>query len=419
MQYIRKNGMIDIDDAIERGIILPNEPELHGARKNKFWFNDYEWMYKEVDNDYSTYEEYAELICYEIAKLLQINNAEYDLATYQGKKGVITRSVVNKNEKIVSGTELLTQVYENYFVPKMHLYEKFIELSSSFQLDTIEDYEKLSDNKKEEFNKQMITLYNQSYFSIEDLIKYDEKKDIGFLYEYCMNLQNIYTPDFKEMKNGILISNNLYDIWSTVEIYCKISGYQINTKDFMSDLINMFIFDIITSQGDRHADNWSIIINKEDNTMKLAGLYDNSGAFTLNRKKAIMNINDFSNRLKTETRPGKRQGIYRQLSETIEHSFSGIKISDDDVRIRKKNAQLMNSFIAQSSDDFIERLKKFTGLLTPENIEIIFDNIEKKTKTKMPEIVKNVTREVLNHNLEMIKGKLKTEKGEQHANRKI
>ena len=55
MERVRRNGMIDINAAIEQGLIQYNEAEVHGARKNKFWLNNYTWMYKEVDNDYNTY----------------------------------------------------------------------------------------------------------------------------------------------------------------------------------------------------------------------------------------------------------------------------------------------------------------------------------------------------------------------------
>ena len=419
MQYIRKNGMIDVNDAMEKGLIVFDETEIHGARKNKFWFNDYTWMYKEVDNEYGTYEEYSEIICYELSKLLNISSAEYDLATYNGKRGVITRSVTDSDKKMISGTEILNDVFEDYFVPKIYLYDDFIKLLNYFQINSINDYEKLSENDKDNFNKKIIQVYNKSCFSVDDFIKYDENFDIKSLFEYCNELKDIYPTNFTEMKNGIIMSNNLYDIWSAVEIYCKIGGYSIDIEKFMNDLSNMFIFDIITNQGDRHADNWSIIIDKNDYTVKLTALYDNSGALALNREKAIVNIDDFSRRLKVETKPGKQKGIYRQLKQTIEHSFSGVKISADDVSNRRKNDELLDSFIYQSSKEFVNKLEQSISLLTIENIETIFNNIEIRTEHPIPEIVKNVTREVLNYNIRKIDEKISTWKGEQNEHRRI
>ena len=136
--------MIDVNDAIERKLIVFSEEEKKGARHNKFWFNNYTWMYKDVDNECNTYEEYAELISYEIAKLLGIECAEYDLATFNGNKGVITRSLVKNNEKIISGDELLKTIYEEYFVPKMRLYNGFKKFSEINGITSIDDLNKLT-----------------------------------------------------------------------------------------------------------------------------------------------------------------------------------------------------------------------------------------------------------------------------------
>lgn len=411
MDYIRVNGMIDINDAIGKGLIQYNEAEVHGARKNKFWFNDYTWMYKEVDNEFNTYEEYAELICYELSKLLNIRAAEYDLATFNGKKGVITRSVIGKNEKLIHGTELLNEVYEDFFVLKQTLNKNFQYLLKNYQIETIEDLDKLPQEVRNDFINQLIQLYNQSCVSPEDFIQNSSSVNINVLFDYCKDLEEIYPDNFVQMKNGIITSNNLYDIWSAVEIYCKMSGYTVDTESFMSSLTDMFVFDLITNQGDRHADNWGIVIDKETNTIRLASLYDNSGAFALNREKAIVNIADFAERLKIEKRPGKAKGIYSKMKQTIEHSFSGMKIYATDVLERKKNTSLIESYLHESSDEFIKRLEEVLELITNDNIDLIFCEIQTKTGQSVPDIVKNVTRQILMFNKDKINEMLTIKKG--------
>ena len=411
MGYIRVNGMIDINDAIGKGLIQYNEAEVHGARKNKFWFNDYTWMYKEVDNEFNTYEEYAELICYELSKLLNIRAAEYDLATFNGKKGVITRSVIGKNEKLIHGTELLNEVYEDFFVLKQTLNKNFQYLLKNYQIETIEDLDKLPQEVRNDFINQLIQLYNQSCVSPEDFIQNSSSVNINVLFDYCKDLDEMYPDNFVQMKNGIITSNNLYDIWSAVEIYCKMSGYTVDTEIFMSNLTDMFVFDLITNQGDRHADNWGIVIDKETNTIRLASLYDNSGAFALNREKAIVNITDFAERLKIEKRPGKAKGIYSKMKQTIEHSFSGMKIYATDVLERKKNTSLIESYLHESSDEFIKRLEEVLELITNDNIDLIFCEIQTKTGQPVPDIVKNVTRQILMFNKDKINEMLTIKKG--------
>lgn len=411
MERVRRNGMIDINAAIEQGLIQYNEAEVHGARKNKFWFNNYTWMYKEVDNDYNTYEEYAEVICYELSKLLSIRSAEYDLASFNGKKGVITRSVINDHEKLIHGTELLNEVYEDYFVLKQTLHKSFKKLLERYNIKTLEEFHKLPKQDKISFQEKLMRLYNQSCVNPEDFINDLDEININELFNYCLDLDELYPDNFVDMKNGIITSNNLYDIWSAVEIYCKMSGYTLDTESFMTDLTDMFVFDLITNQGDRHADNWGIVIDRNTNTIKLASLYDNSGALSLNREKAIVNIDEFSKRLKIEKRPGKVKGIYAKMKETIEHSFSGVKIYAEDVLERKRNTQLIETYISDSSEEFQERLEEKLSLITDENLDMIFCEIESKTQQPIPDVVKNVARQILMFNKNKINDMLSVKKG--------
>lgn len=269
------------------------------------------------------------------------------------------------------------------------------------------------------FDKRLIDFYNQSCFSIDDFMLDSEVGNIKNLFDYCQELEDMYSSNFIEMKNGIIMSNNLYDIWYAIEVFGRISGYTIDVEKFMNDLTNMFVFDIIVSQGDRHADNWSVVIHKDTDILQLSALYDNSGALALNRGKAIANIDDFSKRLKIETKPGKIKGIHRQMKDTINHSFSGVKVSFEDVKKRSRNDELIENFITQSSDEFVAKLDTAISLLSEDNIELIFNNIESKTGVPVPEIVKNVTREVLNHNIRKIEEKISVLRGEKNGLRKI
>lgn len=406
MEYVRVNGMIDINDAILKGLVKYDEPEYHGTRKNKFWFNDYTWMYKDVDNEFDTYEEYAEVLSYEIAKLVGISCAEYDLATFNGNKGVITKSVVPKGEKIISGTELLTTVYNEYMVNIINQFNCFKDLLEKYNINSYEECELLDYERKKSFKSGVLDIYKRICFL--NNCSYVRVSNFRGIFDYIYYLNEAYSSKFVEYKNGIIMSNNLYDIWDAVELYCRISGYTVDTKSFMDDLINMLIFDIITGQGDRHADNWSIIIDKNGH-VRLAGLYDNSGALSLNREKALNNIKDFSDRLKCEKNPGKINGIIRQLNNTINHAFSGLKITKENIENRSKNNEIISTFISHSSEEFIDKLRNFIGILSDENIIKIFNNIEEKTGYPVPDKVKVSTLEVINYNRSLIKNMVMTE----------
>lgn len=83
--------------------------------KAKFWFqfNDsHLTLFKEGRP--GTGENWAEKVCCEIASLLDLPHAEYELAIWRDKKGVITPSLVPNNGRLILGNELLARVYQQY-----------------------------------------------------------------------------------------------------------------------------------------------------------------------------------------------------------------------------------------------------------------------------------------------------------------
>lgn len=82
--------------------------------KAKFWYHlDDQLILFKVGRP-NTGENWAEKACCEIARLLDLPHAEYELARWGDKKGVITPSVVPKNGGLILGNELLARVYDKY-----------------------------------------------------------------------------------------------------------------------------------------------------------------------------------------------------------------------------------------------------------------------------------------------------------------
>ena len=123
-ESLRENGRINISKGISNGIIHKSEVELEGAR-NKFWFNDCNYMFKEIFE--GSYEDYAELISSELAKEFGIECATYDLAICDGKLGVITKNFVNEDleEELISGTVIINEVYQMYILPLQEICAKY------------------------------------------------------------------------------------------------------------------------------------------------------------------------------------------------------------------------------------------------------------------------------------------------------
>lgn len=412
MAFKRVEGRIDINYEIENRNIVVNEEEQRGTRTNKFWFNNYEYMYKDVYQ--LTYEDYAEIIAYKLAEQVGINCAKYDLAIFNGNKGVITENLIkdNENEEMISGTEIISMVYTEYFIPRLYIIEKYHELITQYNAKNIYEFSNLSNDKQLELRNKLLSLIeevtNKKIEYSNNKINYPEIEEI---YEYFDNISESYNPDFIEMKNGIIKANNLYDIWNVLEIYAKTNNLDYNIEEIMNNLINMFIFDIITSQGDRHADNWSIIKNNKDNSIRLCPLYDNSGICDLNREKGMKSILEYIQSLNNPTlHEKKKHKIQKLLETTINHSNSGLKVDKIDVNKKNKNIIMMEKFIDYSSQEFIERIIYMTKKLDKETLDFIFLEIEKEIQAKIPEEVKIVVKTVINTNIEMIR-EICSEKG--------
>ena len=89
-------------------------PEALGT-KPKFWYEDTDkrkTLFKERRRDSG--EHWAEKISCEICRALGIPHAEYDLAEWRGRKGVVTPSFVPKGARLVLGNELLARTIPGY-----------------------------------------------------------------------------------------------------------------------------------------------------------------------------------------------------------------------------------------------------------------------------------------------------------------
>jgi hypothetical protein len=89
--------------------------------KSKFWYIDrtdgQSYLFKSIhtsdkyNNDIIRFgEDWAEKIAYEIASQLDVPTAEYDLATYNGERGIRTKNFLNEDEEMVFGNQLLEHI---------------------------------------------------------------------------------------------------------------------------------------------------------------------------------------------------------------------------------------------------------------------------------------------------------------------
>ncbi len=83
--------------------------------KTKFWYEGPEGqkiLFKEGRP--GTGENWAEKVCCEICKLLGLPHANYELAVWKTRTGVVTPSFVPEGGSLILGNELLARVVDNY-----------------------------------------------------------------------------------------------------------------------------------------------------------------------------------------------------------------------------------------------------------------------------------------------------------------
>lgn len=87
--------------------------------KEKWWFRDgmYErWLFKEARRKHGQVrgEDWAECLVHSVARLLEIPSACVALGVREGRRGVLVRSVVPSDQRLVHGNELLRDEIDIY-----------------------------------------------------------------------------------------------------------------------------------------------------------------------------------------------------------------------------------------------------------------------------------------------------------------
>jgi hypothetical protein len=93
----------------------PEDPESLGS-KYKFWFGAQRYLFKEARDPSG--EDWAERVCAEVARLLGLPHAGYELALWNRSglevRGVRSANFRGRGEALVLGNELLSEVDPEY-----------------------------------------------------------------------------------------------------------------------------------------------------------------------------------------------------------------------------------------------------------------------------------------------------------------
>lgn len=155
-------------------------------------------------------------------------------------------------------------------------------------------------------------------------------------------------------------NNNLEDIWAALCEFRKINS-KLEVYNIMNKVVDIFIFDILIANVDRHTSNYGLLIS--DGKIDISPIYDNEALLypdSINNSTFFLNV-DSSN----------------------------------------KN-DVINYFLKISSKEYYDKIKEKLWIISEENIEKVFERIEKRTKSKIDVSLKSEILEKFNINREKL-----------------
>ena len=168
----------------------------------------------------------------------------------------------------------------------------------------------------------------------------------------------------KERKN-----NNLEVIWDyLMKIY---DDYDLVAK-LMDQIVDIFLFDVVSANSDRHFHNYGILSNGKETNITPA--FDNERILDVSRCIEEQRYN------------------------------LGVDYASD---MFKSPKNTLNKFLAYSDKSYTQRLKNMLWAITPESVDDILTKVEQKIKTKIPETIKKAVKEKFQKNLQMIEKSIK------------
>ncbi len=121
-----RDGYVDIE-SLPKEII---ERKTYGSREDKIWFayQGDSYLFKPNQNER---EDIKEILNEELGKSLGIQNAEYDLGFYEGKKGVISKDYITDKSKYLLGIHVLFEYHLPFGNNLYNYYQALLKSGSS------------------------------------------------------------------------------------------------------------------------------------------------------------------------------------------------------------------------------------------------------------------------------------------------
>lgn len=255
--------------------IYKNIEELKNYIRNKYKNKVDNYAFDNVfhmTDDEKEYEETIKLVKNYIINYFNINKQVFDLdKILYIKPEYFEKSVGKRNKLFLFDNQII------YKEKKAYSLENFSEVFcyqflKKFDINTAEYYFSNYKNSDGVITKNFIN--SEDFFIdgtklIDTYLTYLETRKIEFSTKLNHNIELITKY------------NNIDDLNKMFEFFSSIYNIDINT--IVNSLKKIFVIDLLFFQSDRNSHNWGILINKTNNKVQLAPLYDNSNIFNFNK----------------------------------------------------------------------------------------------------------------------------------------
>ena len=230
-----------------------------------------------------------------------------------------------------------------------------------FYIDGVKYYFKHINDKKDIYS-ELIAEELAKDFGIDcahyDLANYRGLKGViseDFIKDDKYISLNDIVNDYYGKEETANAHNNLIDIWSALDFRYKDENI---SNELMEEIVNMFIFDVLVAQGDRHLNNYGILENETE--IKIAPLFDNTYILS----DLVINHGWFSLGV------DKDQNIY----------------ADD---FDDSKDKILVKFLKESSSEYMDLLESKLWIISEENIDKVLKRVEDKINEKIDDKIKN------------------------------
>lgn len=192
--------------------------------------------------------------------------------------------------------------------------------------------------------------------------------NIGIVSKSFIDNNSKYIPMNKILfdcyKEEVLNHNNLEDIWKALQ-------YRYNNSDIVASLMNeitdLFMFDCLIANGDRHDENYGII---EGNSIHITPVFDNENMLS---------------------------------KDSLYDKYYSIGV-DTENNIIDEN--ILDSFLWMSDSRYKEKLRDKLWIIDRDNLNDVLNRVDSKLQTKMGLATRRIIEDALSYNYRSLNASL-------------